>query len=161
MKDPTIVRYEVTVQAKLERKASKVLNNLENTMIKMYGKDVLEHFPWSLEQRTEDTENSNYKPLYRPIVINDDTDTNLELLIAREKEEDQYTKIIVEGLELLNEEYETSTEVVPKAMLIHTGNSDTSMSGISMASKNTTGSVHWETGVEGKERTVESIRKSE
>ena len=29
MKDPTIVRYEVTVQTKLERKASKVLNNPE------------------------------------------------------------------------------------------------------------------------------------
>ena len=46
-------------------------------------------------------------------------------------------------------------------MLIYTGGSDTSMSGISTTSKSTMGSVHWDSGVEDNERTVESLRQKE
>ena len=65
----------------------------------------------------------------------------------------------MEGLELLNEESDTNTEIAPKAMLIHTGNSDVSMSGISTASKSTTGSVRWNDEAEDKERTSESMKQ--
>ena len=67
----------------------------------------------------------------------------------------------MEGLELLDEDNETTTEVAPRAMLIHTANSDGPMSGISTTSKSTTGTVHWGSSVEGKERTAESIKNVE
>ena len=136
-----------------------VIKNLENTMIKMYVKEVLEHFPRSMEHNTRFK--GKYKPMHQPIVMNDDIDNDLELLIAKEKGEDQYTRILVEGLELLDEDNETTTEVAPRAMLIHTANSDGSMSGISTTSKSTTGTVHWGSSVEGKERTAESIKNVE
>ena len=46
-------------------------------------------------------------------------------------------------------------------MLIHTGNSYDSMSGLSTNSKSTTGSVQWEKGTEGKERTMENVHLAE
>ena len=125
----------------------------------MCSKEIKQFFPWSTNNAEGKQTKSPYKTQYQLIVMNDDIYVDLEKLIAKERTEDQYTKVLVEGLELLNEESDTNTEIAPKAMLIHTGNSDVSMSGISTASKSTTGSVRWNDEAEDKERTSESMKQ--
>ena len=127
----------------------------------MCSKEIKQFFPWSTNNAEGKQTKSPYKTQYQLIVMNDDIYVDLEKLIAKERTEDQYTKVLVEGLELLNEESDTNTEIAPKAMLIHTGNSDVSMSGISTVSKSTTGSVRWNDEVEDKERTAESMKQIE
>ena len=149
------------VQSKLEKKAREVLDTLEETLVSKYGEDMQEFFPWSKNNQGTNLQRGTYTRSHHLLGMNEDIDMDLEALLARVRPEDQYTKLLVEGLDLLNEGGDTNTEVAPKAMLIHTGDSDASMSGISTTSKSTVGSVHWNLDVEDKERTAETMKQTE
>ena len=72
-------------------------------------------------------------------------------MVKEEEDGDTLAHIYLEGLEIINTppidqtKYKPSTIASPSrdAMIIHTGKSDDSMSGISLDSKSTLGSVHW------------------
>ena len=58
------------------------------------------------------------------------------------------------GMNLLKESEEQTVDEIPKVMVIHTGDSDESMSGVSLSSKSTLGSVTWDKSVQDKELAV-------
>ena len=86
----------------------------------------------------------------------------MQNLLIQDEDDGNHAKIQLEGLEVVQEtQAAREEEIAPHAMLIHTGNSYDSMSGLSTNSKSTTGSVQWEKSTEGKERTIENVHLAE
>ena len=116
-----------------------------------------------------------YSNIQTNIKANEDDDIDLEnLMIKEENDDDELANVYLEGLDLLKK----TTTIIARpgtpllspskgAMIIHTGQSDKSMSGmsgmsgVSNESKSTLGSVHWNKETTGKERTIESVRQEE
>ena len=161
MQDASVVRYEIAFHTKLREKALEFLQNLEEQLASKYGNEARLHFPWSKHPFKKNATQAQNAILMN-YINNEETDKQIQNMLMQEDDDEQYAKIQLEGIEVVQDmEARREEQSVPRAMLIHTGNSLDSMSGISTNSKSTNGSVTWDKGIEGKERTKENAHATE
>ena len=159
VRDASITRYEIAYHSKLKKKAMEFLNDIENKLAEKYGDEVRNHFPWS-QHRKKSSNTVTYPSIPKTIHYEDEeTDRQIQNMLMKDEEDDEnYANIQLEGIDFVKKTQAAREETAPQAMLIHTGDSYDSMSGISTNSKSTSGSVQWGKGVEGKERTAENVQ---
>ena len=152
MTDARVERYQVVVQKKAEKRAKEYLNSLEKTLIERFGETMHNHV-WIKTPNKKIQQNTSIHN-NRQISINEDEDEILQTKIPQIKTASQYGRIMLTGMNLLKESEEQTVDEIPKVMVIHTGDSDESMSGVSLVSKSTQGSVTWDKSVQDKELAV-------
>ena len=157
MIDASNVKYQVAVQQQMVERAGKYIQGLKATLINEYGQEAGIHFEEKVIQKQF---NMGAKKNEGNVVRlnNEDEDPEMEIRIVNNKGGGIYGKVMLTGMHLLHLNEANKEEEDPKAMLIHTGNSDESMSGVTSTSRSTQGNIKWDDEIEGKERTCEVVQ---
>ena len=149
------VRYQVAVQTQMLTKAGNHIQTLRNHLIKKYGPDIQQHFRSKITQHK-----TSYSPHPTGLtnqLKNEDDDPEMVTRIINNKNGGIYGKVMLTGMHLLQLNNKNKpTDESPKAMLINTGKSDESMSGVTSTSRSTQGNITWGKDTNENERTSES-----
>ena len=153
-------KYEVVVAANMVTEAGTFLEHVEEALKQEFGNEVQRHFRGG---RAITMANNRGR-------ATNDEDLDLETMIISEGKKDKEGGFLLEGMEIvkLNQQEKAKKNQYPNNK--ETGSNEESvstMSGISgistlsRSTRDTNMAVQWEIGENGKERTVESMKKAE
>jgi len=110
-RNPEAVEYQASINPYMLEEAQALLTTLKNDLTREYGNDVLQHFQ---NNHYRPYKKSNVKYTIKPEQEEDDYDEELVDFMLKTHTTDPYTKILVEGLDLLEKEEEKAPELITK-----------------------------------------------
>ena len=94
-RDPDEAKYQIAVAPSLVHEAGKFIKGMRNNLTKMYGNEILKHLTQAgipLDSRETNKQASRQK---------NETDKETETFILEMDNNDEYAKILIEGMEML------------------------------------------------------------
>ena len=102
-KTPDKVEYQAAIHPYMLEEAQTLLTTIKNDLVKQYGQEVLTHFT---DKYYRSYQRTNGKHITRHIQEDNDYDELFENYFSQSTTMDPYTKILVDGLEIMKEEEE-------------------------------------------------------
>ena len=161
MMDTSITRYQVAVQKQIVETAKKYIVALEENLKTTYGEQISTHFFRKNTNANINRQSSQKKNNEIPTSTNEEEDSEIINCIRKNKKGGIYGKVMLTGMNILNQNEMKIEDEQPKAMLIHISNSDESMSGVTSSSKSSQGTISWDKDVQGRELTCERVHENE
>ena len=115
-----IMVYEVAVACSLLEEAKEALLGLNNKLIRVYGKEVRQHFhgvPMGSEEAPT-IRKRNFT------MVHDECDKEIELFMQRNTTSDKLSKVLIEGMEQLKEMDNKDTGNAPAMLIVTPGNEE-------------------------------------
>ena len=103
-KNPDEEKYQIAVAPTLVNEAGKFIKGMRNNLTKTYGNEILKHLTQAgIQQETREMNKQYFQQ-------QNETDKETESFILEMENNDEYSKVLIEGMEMLTNQQEVENE---------------------------------------------------
>ena len=138
--------------------ARNYIADLKNELIQTYGDNMKRHF--INNENGNERKNQSWQQRNKELEMKTNEEEEHEIIqrIRNNKKGGVFGKIMLTGMNILQQNNPKPVEDKLEAMVINIARSDDSMSGVTTTSKSTNGTISWDKDVQGRELTSESMK---